>query len=434
LSQSGDAENTAAFQTNGMSKSEISTTAPQINTNTSHESTGTDINFTNAMLEPTDGQDFNEKANPTTIASKEYKKSSSTPALYAANETPSEYSKNLNKPAKRGSLTYYERGVNMPPNPTESIFVSNELFLSSAPISSFNTLELQTIKPLSRDNENVFKVQNMKAKRSLPLQLSIAAFGELSYVTKNIKGDREFSSLIRLRNDQEKNIFTVGGGLEFQVKYKKIGLSSGFASSNWGENVKYEEQYSSDWEVSSTILTDTTFTEEVIFTIDTLFNPNDSTWYVYIDSSFVTVIDTISTTTIYDSTEVETSLGLNAQNGKTTISYWQIPLYFSYQFDIGDFYLSPGIGVNIGFLKVTRGYYMNENIDGLIQINSGYSVMRKTLISGQINLGVGYKLGDKFAIEATPTYRFNLGNAFENSGIIQKYSIFSFQAKLRYYF
>jgi hypothetical protein len=131
---------------------------------------------------------------------------------------------------------------------------------------------------------------------------------------------------------------------------------------------------------------------------------------------------------------VETSLGLNAQNGKTTISYWQIPLYFSYQFDIGDFYLSPGIGVNIGFLKVTRGYYMNENIDGLIQINSGYSVMRKTLISGQINLGVGYKLGDKFAIEATPTYRFNLGNAFENSGIIQKYSIFSFQAKLRYYF
>jgi hypothetical protein len=334
-----------------------------------------------------------------------------------------------------GFNDYSKSDFDAPMTGLESLSIPSELYLSSSPITSFKSKKLQNIKPLvSKDDSDVFKVQNKKPRRSLPLQLSLAAFGELSYITKNITGDSEYAALIRLRNDEEKNIITAGGGLEFQVKYKQFGLSSGFAISNWGENVQYEEQYSIDWDVTITDQTDTLFTEEVIYTIDTIFNPNDSTWYVFIDSSFVTVVDTIITTTNYDSTEVETPLGLSAENGKTTISYWEIPLYFSYQFDLGDFYLSPGIGVNIGFLKVTRGYYMNESIDGLISINTAYAVMRKTLLSGQINLGVGYRLGSKFAVEATPIYRFNLGNAFEKGGIVQKYSSLSLQFKLRYYF
>jgi len=114
--------------------------------------------------------------------------------------------------------------------------------------------------------------------------------------------------------------------------------------------------------------------------------------------------------------------------------YWEIPLYFSYKFDIGDFYLNPGIGVTFGFLKITKGYYMGEDLMSLIPINTQYAVFKKTLVNGLINFGVGYRLGDRFSIEATPSYRFNLTNILENPGMIQRYSSISLQFRLRYYF
>jgi len=380
-------------------------------------------------------QNMNETSNETIAYSNKSKanlnltenKNSAT----LANNQPNAFNKNqaYNTYAYN---SYSKSDFDAPQQGVESFSIPNELVLSSSTITSFKGTKLETIKPLSKDNSTVIKVQNKKPRRTLPLQLSLAAFGEISYITKNITGDMEYAALIRHRNNEEKNIITAGGGLEFQVKYKQFGLSSGFAISNWGENVQYEDQNTSSWDVSSTSESDTVWTEEIIFTYDSVLI--DSMWIVFYDSSIVTVIDTILITTTYDSIEVETPLGLNAQNGRTTISYWEIPLYFSYQFDIGDFYITPGLGINIGFLKVTSGYYLNENIDGLIQINTGYAVMRKTLLSGQINLGVGYRLGDKFAIEATPIYRFNLGNVFEKGGIVQKYSSLSLQFKLRYYF
>ena len=311
----------------------------------------------------------------------------------------------------------------------------SSLTLSSSSINSLddpsNKKGLQSSK---RDEAPPFAAYYQKQRRKLPIQFSITAFGELSYITKKITGANEYRSLIKLRNEQEKNIFSGGVGLEVQAKYKQIGFSTGFSLQNWGENVQYEEKYSYEWDITSSTSTDTTYSEEVVFTIDTIYNPNDSTFYIVIDSSLVTVIDSIYTITNYDSTQVSTSLGLADQNGKTTISYWEIPLYFSYQFDLGDFYLSPGLGVTIGFLKITRGYYMAEDLNSLIEMNTNYAVFKKTLINGQINLGLGYKLGDNWSIEATPTYRFNLTNILENPDLIQRYSRFSIQFRLRYYF
>ena len=77
---------------------------------------------------------------------------------------------------------------------------------------------------------------------------------------------------------------------------------------------------------------------------------------------------------------------------------------------------------------------MAENLNSLIELNSNYAVFKKTLINGQINLGLGYKLGDKWSVEATPTFRFNLTNILENPDLIQRYSTLSLQFRLRYYF
>ena len=309
------------------------------------------------------------------------------------------------------------------------------LHLNSISINSFeDKTTKQNVIGLSNDYLDAQRIKSLMPKRKLPIQLSIAAFGELTYVMKKITGDSEFASLIRSRNDEEKNILSVGGGIELQAKYKQWSISTGLSSNSWGENIQYEEKYNSEWEVTSTVDSDTTWTEEIVFTYDTVYNPVDSTIYIYVDSSFVTVIDSIYFTTVYDSSEVVNDLGLSDHNGKTSISYWEIPLYFSYQFDVGDFYLTPGLGITIGFLKITRGHYLAKDLESLIEINSDYAVVRKTLLNGQVNLGVGYRLGDRFSIEATPVYRFNLSNIFEDSGIIQKYKSISLQFRLRYYF
>jgi hypothetical protein len=294
--------------------------------------------------------------------------------------------------------------------------------------------ERPSILELTNDHTPVQKTKAIKAKRNLPFQLSIAALAEISIIGKSLKGTNEYASLIDIRNTQEKNIIGFGGGLEAQIKYKNWGFSSGLIINRWGENVQYEEKYYSEWDITSETNTDTLWTEDIIFTIDTVWNPLDSNYTIIIDSSYITTIDTILTTIVYDSTETITDAGLSSKNGKTKIQYWEIPLYFSYQFDVGDFYLSPGLGITIGFLKITRGYYMAENLESLIPINTGYSVIRKTHLNGQINLGIGYRLGDRFSIEATPSFKFNLTNIFENPDMIQKYSKFSLQFRLRYYF
>lgn len=314
-----------------------------------------------------------------------------------------------------------------------TIPTSNSYQLYSQSITSLDDLsnkqELNT-----RDEAPPFAAYYQKQRRKLPIQLSIAAFGELSYITKKIKGVNEYRSLIQLRDDQEKNMLRGGVGIEVQAKYKQFGFSTGLSLQNFGENVQYEEKFTYSWDVTSSTYTDTTYTQDIVITIDTVFIPNDSLWYIVMDTSYIMVVDSIYTVTSYDSTQTKTALGLSDQNGKTTVSYWEIPLYFSYQFDMGDFYLSPGIGVTIGFLKVTRGYYMAEDLNGLIELNTNYAVFKKTLINGQINLGIGYKLGDNWSVEATPTYRFNLTNILENPDLIQRYSNLSLQFRIRYYF
>lgn len=318
-------------------------------------------------------------------------------------------------------------------NAEATLLIPNYLSLNSQAIQSIPySGSNKSIQELSKDDSPVQKTKAIKVKRSLPIQLSIAAFGEVSYISKSIKGDSEYSSLIDIRNSQEKNIIASGGGLEVQAKYKGLGFSTGIILNKWGENIQYEEKYTSEWDVSSETIVDTLWTEDIVYTIDTIWA--DSSYFIIIDSSLTTVVDTIQINTIYDSTETITEAGLANENGKTTIQYWEIPLYFSYQFDLGDFYITPGLGVSIGFLKITKGYYMAENLESLIAINTGYSVIKKTLFNGMINLGVGYRLSDKFSLEATPSFKFNLTNIFENPGMIQRYSRLSLQFRLRYYF
>ncbi len=319
----------------------------------------------------------------------------------------------------------------------ESKSIKPSMYLHSSSIKSFeDILGSRSIVTIPKQGEATFKIKPIKPKRSLPIQLSIAAFGEVSYITKKIKGDNEFASLISIRNSQEKNIVSGGVGVELQASFKCFGLSSGITLNQWGENIQYEEKYASTWELSTTEINDTLWTQDIIFTYDSIINPIDSATYIVyvVDSSFVTVVDSILINTIYDSTEVYNAIGLSVQNGRTSVQYWEIPLYFSYQFDVGDFYLRPGIGVTIGFLKITKGYYMAEDLTSLIALNTNYAVFKKTLVNGVLNFGVGYRLGDRFSIEATPCFRFNLSTIFEDPGLIQRYSSLSLQFKLRYYF
>jgi hypothetical protein len=354
-------------------------------------------------------------------------------SLYYSNDDQNEAVSTSEK--KKIEASYYYPSFSRKSGASSTIIFDDKAFhLLSKSVKYLQDVQLAEIVIPENSTNPIHSTHINKGKRSLPLQFSVAAFGELSYITKKITGDSEFSSLINTRKREEKNIIAAGGGLEFQVSYKGFGLTSGLHLSKWGENVQYEEKYKSEWELSSFELMDTLWTEVITITIDSVYSPVDSTFISIIDSSYVTVIDSIIITTNYDSTEVLTELGLAKQNGKTTISYWEIPLFLSYQLDLGKIYLNPGIGINIGFLKVTHGYYMAKDLISLIEINHDYAIIRRTFFTGQIQFGVGYRLNNKFSFELTPAIKFNLNNIFTNPNLIQKYTVYSLQFRLRYHF
>ena len=196
---------------------------------------------------------------------------------------------------------------------------------------------------------------------------------------------------------------------------------------SYGEKVEYEEIYLESYELESYIQPDTLWTEEIIIIPDSNVIGGQ-------DTIIITVLDTILFNTYYDTTFTSEALGVSEENGKTRISYWEIPLYLSYSFEINDFFIEPGFGVHLGFLKVQKGSYLAKDGISLLPIGEDYYELKKTLVNATIMANFGYRLNEKWAFEISPNYRFNLNSVFFKDDFIQSYSSFALRFRLRYYF
>jgi hypothetical protein len=229
--------------------------------------------------------------------------------------------------------------------------------------------------------------------------------------------------MIKQRNEMESNKTAITIGLEFETRFRGFSFTTGINHMSWGENIKY---------ISSPELieiTDTTFIEIIdnsyweIFPIDSM--NYDSTYIVDIDTTIIPFTDTLF---------FEPSDNLGSKNGKTKITYVEIPILVGYEFYFNRLILAVKGGVSVGFLTKTSGYYLNESTTDLIPINTGYAVIRKTLWNLEFGLGVGYKFYPKFDVFLGAGYKMNLNSVFSNPDVNQKYKAITLGIKLRYTF
>jgi hypothetical protein len=253
---------------------------------------------------------------------------------------------------------------------------------------------------------------------------SIAANGGVAFISKKLSTTlAEFTQMVSLRNEYEANKTAIIIGLEFETRYRGFSFTSGINRMSWGENVEYESS------PETLVVTDTTYIEIIdnsyweVFPIDSILY--DSTYIVDIDTTFIQFTDTLF---------YEPSDNLDQANGKTKITYVEIPILVGYEFYFNKIILALKGGVSVGFLTKTYGYYLNEPTTGLIPINTGYSVIRKTLFNLEFGVGVGYKFYPKFDVFIGAGYKMNLNSVFSDSGIIQKYKAITLGIKLRYTF
>ena len=253
---------------------------------------------------------------------------------------------------------------------------------------------------------------------------SLAGYGGVAFISKELtSGLPEFSKMISQRNELESNKTAFSLGLEFETRYRGFSFTTGINRMSWGENVNYISS------PETLVVTDTTYIEIIdnsyweVIPVDS--NNFDSIYIVEIDTNIVQFTDTL----LY-----EPSDKLGQANGKTKITYVEIPILVGYEFYFDKLILAIKGGVSVGFLTQTSGFYLNESATDLIPINTQHAVLKKTLWNLELGLGVGYKFYPKFDVFLNTGYKMNLNSVFSDPGVIQKYKAITLGIKLRYTF
>jgi len=326
----------------------------------------------------------------------------------------------------------YDSEENFPESNFSSANTNNEFLYDDISSIRMNSFAVMSGKDKEIQTDSTLKTKQAEIAVYRPNKIrpvfSIAAFGGASFISKELKSNLpELAGMIQQRNTYEFNKTAFTGGLEFETRYRGITFTTGIGWMNWGEDVQYQAT-SSD----SLVIVDSTYFDiidssywdlEEIIIGDTVYY--DSVYVIDIDTTIIHISDTL---------HISQSDNLDRHNGKTKITYIEIPILIGYEFSFDRIILAVKGGVSIGFLTQTRGYYLNETADDLIPINTGYAVFRKTLINLELGLGVGYKLIPNLDIFLGAGYKMNLNSVFSDPDVFQKYKAYNLGLKLRYTF
>lgn len=327
------------------------------------------------------------------------------------------------------STSKIENNTNNSFNRIERENQSKEEFSIHQELTSNNSLTLHSQEDWnSFQTDSTLKSIDTPLGAYLPFRLkpvyAISGHVGMAWVSKELKAIQpEYANVSDYRNNYESQRTAVISGLDFQTRYRGFTLNTGVHFMKWGETINYLSS------PDSLFLRDTLIVE----TIDNSYwEPvfNDS---MLIDSIYIQVIDT-SISQITDTVYYEPGNTLGRNNGKTVISYVEIPLLIGYEKSFENVILGAYAGVSVGFLTYTTNYYVNETISDLIPINTGYAVIRKNIFNLNLGLNVGYHLGSNLDLFLSGGYKRNLQSVFTEKALDQKYQSFSTSIRLRYTF
>lgn len=262
-------------------------------------------------------------------------------------------------------------------------------------------------------------------KNKKKLNYFIGAYTGMQVVNKKIKSDPILTEYADIRNTSEKKINTVYFGINLTVEKNDFLLQTGMEYNTIGEYNNYEAKskqwLKSDenvWDVynKQIIKVDTVFHFGLVNYNQTIVNVKDSTLLTISDSVFA----------------YHTDSNIVKANGKTAISYLELPLMIGYQLKFGKAAVSPFAGITVGYLITSNGMYINKTMTGIEEISGG-NLINTISFNYQLQLQLSYTINNNLMLVITPHYRNNmLSVSSKSSGISTKYSAFGTSFGLSY--
>ncbi len=286
---------------------------------------------------------------------------------------------------------------------------------TSMPLLPYKLFEQKTNLILNEQKNTSVTIYEDYFKKNNKLEYFIDMYAGYQSVSKKIKSEPLLTEYADIRNTSEKKINTLYFGLNFTVEKNKFLVQTGLEYNTIGEQNNYEakskqwlQNDENVWDVynKQIIKTDTVYHFGIVNYNQTIVNVKDSTLLTKSDSIFIYYADS----------------SIVKANGKTTISYLEIPIMIGYQINIGKVSIAPFAGVSIGYLTKTNGMYINKSITGIEEINDR-NLMTTFNFNYHLKLQLAYNLNDKLMLVLTPQVSNNLFSVSQKlSGINTKYS------------
>lgn len=286
---------------------------------------------------------------------------------------------------------------------------------SIMPSLSFKLFNQKTLLLVNENINAGIKIDDDYFKKEKKLNYFIGGYTGIQLVSKQVKSDPALTEYAAIRNTSEKKTNTVYLGLNFTIEKKGFMLQTGLNYNTIGERNNYEaksKQWLQNdekvWDVYNRqiIKTDTVYHFGIVNYNQTTVNVKDSTLLTKSDSVFV----------------YNTDSNIVKANGKTIISYLEVPIMLGYQFKFGRASIAPFAGISIGYLTRISGMYINKTITGIEQINSA-GLITSFNFNYQIKVQLAYNLNDHLMLLLIPQFSNNMFSvSSKSSGLNTKYS------------
>ncbi len=206
-------------------------------------------------------------------------------------------------------------------------------------------------------------------------------------------------------------IFSPNLKLDFSFTYQKNKLATGLLYANFMENFNFEKKILQvDTSIMTVINTQTSWRVDTIWylNLDSL-NNGDTVWEAYYDSTKIIVRDT-SYENIFDTTYK--TLNYSSLN---YYRYFELPIIFGRQFRFAGLELYPQIGVSVGFLFKSKGYFYQTNTYDKQKINKIFELKP---VSFNVLLGfeAEKQITDSWRIYAGFSSKYSLTGNFSFQG------------------
>jgi hypothetical protein len=359
-----------------------------------------------------------------TFASGQAPSSSDSQASMNANDEPS-VSRHASSPAPADLIP--ENEMTLEDNADGNSFPgpSGSSFIGQTPVMNNDRGErIYALIPIDGKSEAAVNERNlnitawpkteMKANfRKVTFQATV--YGSAHYVTKSLSTNNDWNNYMQHRRNEEDPIITPSFGAALSAAMKKFTVSIGAEYSTYGEKTNYYPYSlqpsiveSGNWQLYMVnyVDTDTAYVTGNSYLMQTLRSMQDST--------FNSVTDTIEEVR-YDRTIAE-------RNGRTSVSYVEVPVEISYAITRGRAGVGVSGGVSPGWLVKRSGYYLRADGKGVesLEENKGF---RKFIMNGRVSVDFYYRMGARTKVVVRPQFKTNLNSVFENEyGIKQKYS------------